>query len=167
MTDWTPTSWQAHTALQQPVYPDPVALDDAASTLSELPPLVSSWEIEALKSKLAEASEGRRFLLQGGDCAESFAGCTSPLIASTLKILLQMSLVLIHGMSCPIIRVGRFAGQYAKPRTENTETRDGVELPSFRGDNVNRIDFTPEDRTPDPALLVRGYERAAMTLNFM
>ena len=135
--------------------------------LSRLPPIVVSWEIEALRERLAEAQRGQAFLLQGGDCAETFADCESDQIAKKLKILLQMSLVLLHGLKKPIIRVGRMAGQYAKPRSADTETRDGVTLPSYRGDLVNRPEFTAEAREPDPELLLRGYERAALTLNFV
>ena len=126
-----------------------------------------SWEVEALRKHLASAQRGERFLLQGGDCAESFDDCESDTIAQKLKILLQMSLVLLHGLKVPIIRVGRMAGQYAKPRSADTETRDGVTLPSYRGDLVNRAPFTAADREPDPQLLLRGYERAALTFNFV
>ncbi|MCA9186220.1 MAG: 3-deoxy-7-phosphoheptulonate synthase class II [Planctomycetales bacterium] len=153
--------------MQQPNYDDPQALAIATRTLAELPPLVTSWEVEKLKSHLAEVAEGQRFLLQGGDCSESFADCRSELIAGKLKILLQMSLVLIHGCKKPVIRVGRFAGQYAKPRSNDMETRDGLSLPSYRGDIVNSNGFTEADRRPNPELLLRGYERAAMTLNFI
>ena len=135
--------------------------------IARLPPIVVSWEVDQLRTQLAEAQRGERFLLQGGDCAESFADCESDQIAKKLKILLQMSLVLLHGLKKPIIRVGRFAGQYAKPRSSDLETRDGVSLPSYRGDNVNRPGFTVEERTPDPQLMLRGYERAALTLNFV
>ncbi|HSF38938.1 MAG TPA: 3-deoxy-7-phosphoheptulonate synthase class II, partial [Thermoanaerobaculia bacterium] len=117
--------------------------------------------------QLAEAARGERFLLQGGDCAESFADCTSAIIANKLKILLQMSLVLVHGTRRKVVRVGRFAGQYAKPRSEDMETRGDVTLPSFRGDIINRAPYTAADRIPDPTLLLRGYERAALTLNFI
>jgi len=164
---WTPLSWRAFPSTQQPVYPDQVALGRTLDELRALPPLVTSYEIEALKAQLAEAARGERFILWGGDCAESFADCNSAAIAAKLKILLQMSLVLVHGTRRRITRIGRFAGQYAKPRSTMTETRDGVELPSFRGDNVNRPEFTREARTPDPALLLRGYERSALTLNFI
>jgi len=167
MTDWSPTSWKSRPATQQPAYPDPAALEAVVGQMTRLPPLVTSWEIESLKSQLAEAADGRRFLLQGGDCAENFQECESGTIADKLKILLQMSLVLVHGTRKRVIRVGRFAGQYAKPRTEDTETRDGVTLPSYRGDLVNHLPFTEEARTPDPTLLLRGYERAALTLNFI
>jgi 3-deoxy-7-phosphoheptulonate synthase len=164
---WSPASWQTKPALQQPNYPDARAVEDVVREMSLLPPLVTSWEIERLKSQLAEAASGERFLLQGGDCAESFEECTSPSITNKLKILLQMSLVLVHGARRRVIRVGRFAGQYAKPRSEDLETRDGITLPSYRGDLINRVAFTVADRTPDPRLMLRGYERAALTINFI
>jgi 3-deoxy-7-phosphoheptulonate synthase len=165
--NWSPSSWQSKPATQQPVYADPAAAQRVLAQLSRLPPLVTSWEIEALKGQIAEAAAGERFLLQGGDCAESFDECESSTIVSKLKILLQMSLVLMHGTHRRVIRVGRFAGQYAKPRTEDSETREGRCLPAYRGDLVNRAAFTPEDRTADPQLMLRGYERAALTLNFI
>src|ERR1700738_670894 len=167
LTNWHPASWQSRPASQQPQYPDQQALERAVASLSRLPPLVVSWEIDALRAKLAAAQRGAQFLLQGGDCAESFADCESDIIARRLKILLQMSLVLLQGLKKPIIRVGRFAGQYAKPRSADTETRDGVTLPCYRGDNVNRPGFTSAEREPDPELLLRGYERASLTLNFV
>jgi len=135
--------------------------------LRKLPPLVSSWEIENLKSQLAGAAAGQRFLLQGGDCSESFAECESSAIASKLKILLQMSLVLVQGGKKRVIRIGRFAGQYAKPRSAETETREGKTLPCYRGDMINHAEFTPEARTPDPELLLRAYERSGLTINFI
>lgn len=135
--------------------------------LGKLPPLVTSWEVESLKSQLAEAAQGKRFLLQGGDCSENLDDCQSPLIAAKLKILLQMSLVLVYGCKKPVVRVGRFAGQFAKPRSSETETRNGVTLPSYRGDLINRANFSERDRTPDPELLLRSYERAGLTLNFI
>src|SRR5215469_5646613 len=165
--EWTPDSWKMRHAAQQPVYPEPQRLQTVLGHLAKLPPLVTSWEIENLKQQLAEATRGQRFLLQGGDCSESFEDCESGAIASKLKILLQMSLVLVHGLKKPIIRIGRMAGQYAKPRSADTETRAGVTLPSYRGDLVNRPEFTPEARAADPELLLRGYERAALTLNFV
>jgi 3-deoxy-7-phosphoheptulonate synthase len=165
--NWTPTSWQTRPAAQQPVYPDPERLAEVLRELSSLPPLVTSWEIERLKSQLAEAALGERFLLQGGDCAETFADCNSPVIANKLKILLQMSLVLIHGLRKRVIRVGRFAGQYAKPRSEDLEHRGELSLPSYRGELINLSPYTLADRTPNPELLLRGYERSALTLNFI
>jgi len=143
------------------------ALRAVERELAALPPLVTSWEIERLKSQLAEAAAGRRFLLQGGACAESFADCASDVLTNKLKILLQMSLVLTYGLKRRIIRVGRFAGQYAKPRSADVETRDGISLPSYRGDLVNGVEFTAETRKPDPLRLLRGYERSALTLNFI
>ncbi|HET8764637.1 MAG TPA: 3-deoxy-7-phosphoheptulonate synthase class II [Rhodanobacter sp.] len=165
--DWSPASWRARPALQQPHYEDAGELADALAKLAELPPLVTSWEVLALKQGLAEAQEGKRFLLQGGDCAESFADCTSPIISNRLKVLLQMSLVLVHGLQQPVLRVGRFAGQYAKPRSADTETRDGVTLPSFRGDVVNGAAFTAEARRADPQRLIRAHAHSALTMNFV
>src|SRR3982750_2991782 len=164
---WHPASWTSRTAAQQPRYNDLAALESNVAALSRLPPLVVSWEIEQLRERLAEAQIGRKFLLMGGDCAETFEECESDKITKKLKILLQMSLVLLHGLKKPIIRVGRMAGQYAKPRSADTETRNGVTLPAFRGDLVNRSEFTAAAREPDPTLLLRGYERAALTLNFV
>ena len=166
-TDWHPASWQAYTARQQPTYPDKVALEHAIGDLSRLPPIVTSWEIESLKNLIATAQQGNAFVLQGGDCAESFDECTSENIVAKLKILLQMSLVMLYGLKKPVVRVGRMAGQYTKPRSADTETRDGETLPSFRGDLVNRSPFKSDDRIPDPQLILRGYERAALTLNFV
>ncbi|MBM4114150.1 MAG: 3-deoxy-7-phosphoheptulonate synthase, partial [Phycisphaerae bacterium] len=153
--------------MQQPPWPDRAALDAALRELRELPPLVTSWEIEALRHQLADAAEGRRFVLHGGDCCEQFDECTSPAIASKLKILLQMSLVLIHGGRRPVVRIGRFAGQYAKPRSNELEVRGDESLPSYRGDNVNRPGFSADERTPDPKRLIEGHARSAMTLNFI
>lgn len=166
-TEWQPASWQKLAAEQQPKYPDQDALDSAVDELGRLPPIVTSWEIEALKDHIARAQRGEEFVLQGGDCAESFQDCTSENIVAKLKILLQMSLVMLYGLKKPVVRVGRMAGQYAKPRSADLETRDGIELPSFRGDLVNRNPFTAADRIPDPQLILRGYERAALTLNFV
>ena len=165
--DWSPTSWQSKPAAQQPSYLVRADVDRVVAELSKLPPLVTSWEIESLKSHLAEAAAGRRWLLQGGDCAERFDECESSVIANKLKILLQMSLVLVHGTRKRVIRVGRFAGQYAKPRSADAETRDGKTLFSYRGDLINRPSFTEAARTPDPERMLRGYERAALTLNFI
>ncbi len=167
MTDWTVESWKTRSALHQPAYADGDAVKTAVNKLRSLPPLVTSWEIERLKSELAEAQAGDRFLLQGGDCSESLSDCTSDVIANKLKILLQMSLVLVQGARRPITRVGRFAGQYAKPRSSATESRDGVSLPSYCGDLINSVEFTAQARQPDPHLMVRCYQHAAMTLNFI
>lgn len=165
--EWHPGSWQTRPALQQPVYPDTARLDAALAALQRLPPLVTSWEVDDLRARLARAQRGEAFVLQAGDCAESFAECRSERIVAQLKILLQMSVLITAGLKRPVIRLGRFAGQYAKPRSADQETRDGVSLPSYRGDLVNRVPFTAADRVPDPELLLRGYERAALTLNFV
>ena len=166
-TDWHPASWQKMPAAQQASYPDAAELDRAVAELSRMPPLVTSWEVDALNDHIAKAQRGEAFVLQGGDCAETFDECTSENIVAKLKILLQMSLVMLYGLKKPVVRVGRMAGQYAKPRSADVETRDGTSLPSFRGDLVNRNPFTSEDRVPDPQLILRGYERAALTLNFV
>ncbi|HEY0178880.1 MAG TPA: 3-deoxy-7-phosphoheptulonate synthase class II [Dokdonella sp.] len=166
-TGWSPSSWQQRPQTQQPTYADATELERALAQLCELPPLVTSWEILALKRLLGEAADGRRFLLQGGDCAESFDDCSSPLITNRLKVLLQMSLVLVHGLKLPVVRVGRFAGQYAKPRSTDTETKDGVTLPCYRGDLVNGAAFTAEARRADPQRLIRGHAHSAMTMNFV
>ena len=165
--DWHPASWQSMPAAQQASYPNQAELDRAVADLSRLPPLVTSWEVDDLKEQFARAQRGEAFVLQGGDCAETFDECTSENIVAKLKILLQMSLVMLYGLKKPVVRVGRMAGQYAKPRSADTETRDGKSLPSFRGDLVNRNPFTPDDRVPNPQLILRGYERAALTLNFV
>ena len=165
--DWRPDSWRQFPALQQAEYPDAEALEAALRKLAYLPPLVTSWEILSLREQIADAQAGRRIFLQGGDCAETFDEVCSPLITNRLKVLLQMSLALIHGLQLPVVRVGRFAGQYAKPRSSDTETRDGVTLPSYRGDLVNGVEFTPEARTPDPERLVRAHAYSAMTMNFV
>ncbi|MBC8421565.1 3-deoxy-7-phosphoheptulonate synthase [bacterium] len=167
MTNWNPTTWQGKQTAQQPDYPDSKALDGAVEDLSQLPPLVSSWEIETLKSQLADAMNGKRFLLQAGDCAERFADCTPERITGQLKVLLQMSLVLVHSTKRRVIRVGRLAGQYAKPRSSDTETIDSTTLPSYRGDLVNDIEFSEIARAPNPNRLLRGFERSAMTINFV
>jgi 3-deoxy-7-phosphoheptulonate synthase len=164
---WAPGSWRTRPAAQQPVYPHADALAEVQRELGLLPPLVTSWEILALRKQVAEAQEGRRFLLQGGDCAESFSDCESGLISNRLKVLLQMSLVLVHGLRLPVIRVGRFAGQYAKPRSTDLETRDGVTLPSYRGDFINQPGFSADERMPDPRRMVKGHARSAMTMNFV
>lgn len=168
---WTPDSWRPLPNAQSIAYSDAGALARATAHIRRAPPLVTSWEIERLRELLAEAQQGRRFVLQGGDCAESLEDCTPDAVTSRLKILLQMSLVLVHAIKRPVIRVGRFAGQYAKPRSNPVETRlvggNAVSLPSYFGDLINRPEFTPEARRPDPDLLVQAYQHAAMTLNFI
>ena len=167
MSTWSPTSWQSRPAGQQVSYGDTAALARVLDDMSRLPPLVTSWEIEQLRGELARAARGEAFVLQGGDCAESFDDCRSEPIAAKLKILLQMSLVLVHGTRKPVVRIGRIAGQYAKPRSADVETRGNVTLPAYRGDSVNRDAFTAEAREPDPTLMLRAYERAGLTLNFI
>lgn len=165
--DWGPESWRERPALQLPQYPDQDELASALQELRGLPPLVTSWEVLALKQQLADAQEGRYFLLQGGDCAESFSDCSSLVISNRLKVLLQMSLVLVHGMRKPVVRVGRFAGQYAKPRSADNETVGEVTLPSYRGDMVNAPAFTKQARRPDPWRMIKAHARSAMTMNFV
>jgi len=164
---WSPSSWTTKAASQQVAYGDPDALARVVEEMGRLPPLVTSWEIEQLRGELARAARGEAFVLQGGDCAESFDDCRSEPIAAKLKILLQMSLVLVHGTRKPVVRIGRIAGQYAKPRSADNETRGDVTLPAYRGDIINRDAFTAADRAPDPVLMLRAYERAGLTLNFI
>ena len=165
--DWSLRSWREKEALQQPTYPDDAPLQEALDHVSALPPLVTSWEVENLKTELARAANGERFLLQGGECAESFGNCRADAITSRLKILMQMSLVLTYGLNTRVVRVGRFAGQYAKPRSSDTETRDGTTLPSYRGDIINGPAFAPEARRPDPQRMVEAYASSSLTLNLV
>jgi 3-deoxy-7-phosphoheptulonate synthase len=165
--NWQPESWQQFPALQQATYPDELALSKVLDRLGDQPPLVTSWEILSLREQIAEAQLGKRFVLQGGDCAENFDDCNAPTIVNRLKVLLQMSLALVHGLQVPVVRIGRFAGQYAKPRSSDMETRDGVTLPTYRGDLVNSIEFTPEARIPDPQRLLQGHACSSMTMNFV
>ncbi|HWQ25073.1 MAG TPA: 3-deoxy-7-phosphoheptulonate synthase class II [Gaiellaceae bacterium] len=164
---WTPSSWRALPAGQQPVWPDAAALAAATERLRTLPPLVFAGEARALVAALGEVCEGRAFLLQAGDCVESFRDVAAPVIREKLKVLLQMSAVLTYGATLPVVRVGRIAGQFAKPRSEPVEVVDGVELPSFRGHIVHSDEPTPEARVPDPERLVQGYYHAAATLNLL
>lgn len=164
---WTPESWQNRVARQQPVYPDQAALAEALKRLASLPTLTTAWEVERLRSELVLAAEGKVFVLQGGDCSESFEDCNSTAVLRKLKVLIQMSLVLIAGARRRVLRIGRIAGQYAKPRSADFERRGDVELPSYRGDIINRPGFTAQERTPDPQLMLKAFERSAMTLNFI
>jgi len=164
---WTPESWKQFPAAQQPNYPDPAELKRAIGQLLHLPPLVTSWEIDHLREGIAAAQRGDAWMLQGGDCAETFDECQTEQIASKLKLLLQMSLVIVFASRKRIVRVGRIAGQYAKPRSNDTETLHGVTLPCYRGDIVNQFEFSEKARRPDPNRLLRGYERSALTLNFI
>ena len=165
--NWTKSSWQKFTALQQPTWPEQQAVDKVLANLSLLPPLVFAGEIRSLKQMLAKAVTGDAFLLQGGDCSENFAQVTAPNIRETLKVLLQMAVVLTYAGGKPVIKVGRIAGQFAKPRSSDTEIIDGVELPSYRGDMVNTAEFTPESRNPNPKYMLKGYNMAASTLNLL
>ena len=167
MKEWSALSWQGFSYEQAAKYPDENQLIRVVDQLSQLPPLVTSGEVKNLKKSIAKAGRGEAFILQGGDCAESFNDCRSEVISAKLKILLQMSLILIHGLRKPIVRIGRIAGQYAKPRSSDFETIDGVTLPSYRGDLVNSQQFDALSRTPNPKLMLQGYSCAAMTLNFI
>lgn len=164
---WRPDGWRDRPTTQQPTYDDQAELDAALARLAKLPPLVTSWEVDRLRGLIADAQVGRRFVLQGGECAESFVDCVPSVITNRLKVLLQMSLVLEHGLGRPVIRIGRFAGQYAKPRTADTEVIDGVSLPTYRGEMVNGVEFTATARRPDPRRLLDGHAHSAMTLNFV
>jgi 3-deoxy-7-phosphoheptulonate synthase len=164
---WSPSSWRARPISQVPEYPDPQALAAVEARLKTHPPLVFAGEARNLTAALAQVCGGKAFLLQGGDCAESFAEFHPDNIRDTFRVLLQMSVILTFGAAMPIVKVGRIAGQFAKPRSDETETRDGVTLPSYRGDNINGIEFTPETRTPDPGRLMQGYAQSAATLNLL
>jgi len=164
---WSPRSWREKTARQMPDYPDAAALTGVEAQLSTAPPLVFAGEARQLKQQLAEVAAGRAFLLQGGDCAESFAEFKGDTIRDTFKVLLQMAVVLTFGAACPVVKVGRMAGQFAKPRSSPTEKQDGVELPAYRGDIVNAIGFDPDSRRPDPERLLRAYNQAAASLNLL
>jgi len=159
--------WRTLEANQQPPWPDRAAVAAASAELAALPPLVFAGEVDILRDRLASAARGEAFLLQGGDCAETFAAATADQIRDRVKTILQMAVVLTYGASMPVIKMGRMAGQFGKPRSSETETRGGITLPAYRGDAVNGYDFTPESRTPDPSRLVRGYHTAASTLNLI
>ena len=167
MSLWTPDSWKNHTALQMPEYPDAASLLSVEQRLAKQPPLVFAGEVRALTQHLASVAEGKAFLLQGGDCAESFAEFSAANIRDTFKVLMQMAVVLTFGASCPVVKVGRLAGQFAKPRSKPTETRDGIELPTYRGDIVNGNEFNAESRVPDPERMLAVYHQAASTLNLL
>ena len=164
---WHPLSWNSKQIDQLPAYPDTKELENSFNELKNLPPLITSWEIEALKNKLAEVSRGDGFLLQGGDCAETFKDCTSPKLVNMLKVMLQMSFIMIHEMGIPIIRLGRIAGQYAKPRSKDFEVVDGEKMLNYRGDLINSFIPNAEARQPDPKRLVEAYQKAALSLNFL
>ena len=166
-THWNPDGWRQRTALQMPDYADQAVLDGVLDKLRSFPPLVFAGEVNALRRKLAAVAEGDGFLLQGGDCAESFAEFHPNNIRDTFRVLMQMAVVLTFGGAVPVVKVGRMAGQFAKPRSSPTETIDGVELPIYRGDIVNGIDFEAEAREPDPNRLLTAYSQAAATLNLL
>ena len=155
-TDWTPASWRARPAAQMPEYPDAAALARVEAQLSRYPPLVFAGEARNLQKQLADVCAGKAFLLQGGDCAESFAEFHPDNIRDTLRVLLQMAVVLTFGAAMPVVKVGRMAGQFAKPRSAPTERQGAVELPSYRGDIVNGLEFEEEARVPDPARQVQA-----------
>jgi 3-deoxy-7-phosphoheptulonate synthase len=165
--NWSAESWKSHEARHLPVYEGAAALADAERVLSAYPPLVFAGEARALKAELAEVCAGRGFLLQGGDCAESFAEFHPNNIRDTFRVLLQMAVVLTFASKMPVVKVGRMAGQFAKPRSSPTETIGDVTLPSYLGDNVNAIEFTPEARYNDPQRMIRAYSQAAATLNLL
>ncbi len=167
MTTWSKSSWRDKPRIQMPDYPDSAALQAVENQLSRYPVLVFGGEARKLREQLAAASRGEAFLLQGGDCAESFEQFSSDAIRDTFKVMLQMAMVLTNGAKVPVIKVGRMAGQFAKPRSAPTEVVDGVELPSYRGDIINGLDFTPEARIPDPAKMLQAYTQAAATLNLL
>ena len=164
---WTPDSWTAHEARQLPTYPDAAALNRATTTLANFPPLVFAGEARNLTTELARVVRGEAFLLQGGDCAESFAEFHPNNIRDTFRVILQMAVVLTFASKLPTVKVGRMAGQFAKPRSADEETQGDVTLPSYRGDNVNDIAFTRESRIPDPQRMVQGYNQSAATLNLL
>ncbi len=168
MTDsWTPPSWRQRTARQLPAYPDAQALAAAEAQLAAWPPLIFPGEADALRERLARVARGEAFLLQGGDCAESFDELGGATVADTFRVILQMAVVLTYGAACPVVKLGRIAGQFAKPRSSDVETIDGTTLPSYRGDIVNGSEFTPAARTPDPQRLLRAYTHSATVLNLL
>ena len=164
---WKPNSWRNYTVVQMPTYPDESKVNSVEARLSFKPPLVFAGEVQALKKSLALAEKGNAFILQGGDCAESFSQFSANGIRDTFKVLLQMAVILTYGSSIPIIKIGRIAGQFAKPRSSDVEIIDGIELPSYRGDMINDMEFNKTARQPDPQRLIDGYEQSAATLNLI
>ena len=167
MTSWQKSDWRNKPRVQMPDYTDQAALAAAEQQLRQYPPLVFAGEARALRQQLAAVSRGEAFLLQGGDCAESFKEFSADNIRDTFKVMLQMAMVLTYGAKVPVVKVGRMAGQFAKPRSAPTETQNGVELPSYRGDIINELDFTPEARIPNPQKMLQAYTQAAATLNLL
>jgi len=164
---WQPDSWHQHTAAQQAIYDNPKELSEAINELSQLPPLVSVNEIDDLGLRLASAAKGESFVLQGGDCAEMFSDCNAEVITGKLKILIQMSLILVYGLKMPVTKIGRLAGQYAKPRSRQTEIVEGRQLPCYRGDLINSAEANCKARQADPKRLLKGYSFASLTLNYI
>ena len=164
---WKPNSWRNYPVVQMPTYPDQSKVNSVEAKLSFKPPLVFAGEVQALKKSLALAEKGNAFILQGGDCAESFSQFSANGIRDTFKVLLQMAVILTYGSSIPIIKIGRIAGQFAKPRSSDVEIIDGIELPSYRGDMINDMEFNKTARQPDPQRLIDGYEQSAATLNLI
>lgn len=167
MKPWTPRSWRSHPLHQAPVYPNAETLQEVEARLATYPPLVFAGEARQLKARLAQVAAGKAFLLQGGDCAESFGDFRANYIRDTFRVLLQMAVILIFQQRRPVVKVGRIAGQFAKPRSKDTETRDGVTLPAYRGDIINGNGFDAASRTPDPARMERAYVQSAATLNLL
>ena len=167
MTPWSKTDWRNKPRVQMPEYTEPAALSAAEGKLGSYPPLVFAGEARRLRRALADVSEGKGFLLQGGDCAESFAEFSADNIRDTFKVMLQMAMVLTYGAKVPVVKIGRMAGQFAKPRSAPTEVKNGVELPSYRGDIINELDFTPEARIPNPDKMLQAYTQAAASLNLL
>jgi 3-deoxy-7-phosphoheptulonate synthase len=165
MGDWVKTGWRSLPRVQMPDYPDAAALAEVEARLAKYPPLVFAGEARTLKRDLGKASRGEAFLLQGGDCAESFSDFTADNIRDTFKVMLQMAMVLTFGAKVPVIKVGRIAGQFAKPRSAGTERIGGVDLPSYRGDIINGFDFTEAARVPDPGRMIQAYMQSAATLD--
>jgi 3-deoxy-7-phosphoheptulonate synthase len=164
---WTPDSWRSKPIIQQPAYPDADALNKVEQTLAGYPPLVFAGEARELRKQFAEVTQGRAFLLQGGDCAESFAEFSAPKIRDTFKVLLQMAVVMTFAASCPVVKVGRMAGQFAKPRSANDEVQGDITLPAYRGDIINSIGFESAGRAPDPQRLLMAYHQSTATLNLL
>jgi 3-deoxy-7-phosphoheptulonate synthase len=165
--NWTPSTWRSRPIKQVPDYPDAAALATVETRLKTYPPLVFAGEARNLMASLAQVAEGKAFLLQGGDCAESFAEFHPDNIRDTFRVILQMAVVLTYAGALPVVKVGRIAGQFAKPRSEDTETQNGVTLPSYRGDNINSLEFDPAGRVPDPGRLLQAYGQSAATLNLL
>ena len=167
VANWTPESWHAKPAAKMPEYPDQKKLAEVETRLKRFPPLVFAGEARSLKKALAQVADGKAFLLQGGDCAESFAEFHPDNIRDTFRVMLQMAVILTFGAACPVVKVGRVAGQFAKPRSDDFETVNGVEMPTYRGDSINGQDATLESRLPDPQRMMRAHNQAASTLNLL